>query len=138
MVEELNGIPTSSGNQAQSTIDTDVEVLEDDSDQEQTLEQTPKQNEYRWKEDTHSLADFIPSDVSEPELPFKSPHTLLNASQSRRMTPKTYAEAVSGGSGSEDEAELKMRKKAVQQESQGRHEAGFVEKAVTKVQLHDS
>lgn len=126
VVEELNGTPTSSENQAQSTIDTDVEVPEDDSDQEQT----PKQNKYRWKEDTRSLADFTPNDLSEPELPFKSPHTLLNASQSRRMTKKTYAEVVSGGSGSEDETELKMRKKAVQQESQGRHEGGFVEKAV--------
>lgn len=108
-LEALIEIDTSSGNQAptrsQSPIATD---LEDDQ------EQTPKQNKYRWKEDTRSLADFSTDNVSEPELPFKSPHTLLNASQSRHMTKKTYAEVVSEGSGSEDEAEVKMRNKAVQ------------------------
>ena len=110
VVEALNEVANSSENQAESMIATD---LEDDQ------EETPKQNKCRW-EDTHGLADFSADNVSEPELPFKSPHTLLNASQSRRTTKKTYAEAVSGESGSEDEVEVKMSKKAIQQESQKR------------------
>jgi hypothetical protein len=91
---------------------------------EDNQEETPKPNKYRRKEEDKSPL----TDVSEPEVPFKSPRTLQNASQSRRTTKKTYAEAVSGGSGSEDEVEVKMRKKAVQQESHKRHE-GVVEKA---------
>ena len=109
VVEALNEVANSSENQAESMIATDLE-----DDQEETL----KQNKCRW-EDTHGLADFSADNVSEPELPFKSPHTLLNVSQSRRMTKKT-AEAVSGESGSEDEVEVKMSKKAIQQESQKR------------------
>ena len=94
-------------------------------------QETPKTNKYRWKEKSRSFGNFsADGDVSEPELPFKSPHTLLNASLSRRTTKKTYAEAVSGGSGSEDEAEVRMRKKAAQQE---RHDSEgiVVEKAST-------
>lgn len=85
-------------------------------------QETPKQNKYRKA--TRSLSPTTGS-VSEPELPFKSPHTLLNASQSRRKTKKTYAEAVSGsGSDSEDEAEVKMRKKAVQQQGNQERRGG--------------
>ena len=111
MVEALFEVATSR-NQAQSTTASD---LEDN-------QETPKSKKYRWK-DTRSLAN----DVSEPELPFKSPHTLLNASQSRRTTKKTYAEAVSGGS--EDEAEVKMWKKAAQYENQERDKDAVVTKA---------
>ena len=110
VVEALNEVANSSENQAESMIATNLE-----DDQEETL----KQNKCQW-EDTHGLADFSADNVSEPELPFKSPHTLLNASQSRRTTKKTYAEAVSGESGSEYEVEVKMLKKAIQQESQKR------------------
>jgi hypothetical protein len=117
VVEALFDVATSSGNQAQSTIASDFE----------DNQETPKPNTYRRKEDTSSLTDFSADDVSAPEAPFKSPHTLLNASQSRRTTKKTYAEAVSEGSGSEDEAEVKLRKKAEQQKSRERHE-GVVEK----------
>jgi hypothetical protein len=126
VVEALYKVATSSENQAQSTIESD---LEDDQ------EETPKPNKHPWKEDhaSSSLTDVSADDVSEPELPFKSPRTVLNASQSRRMTKKTYAEAVSGESGSEDEAEVKMRKKVVQQQSQERH----IEKGST-VRLDDS
>lgn len=118
-VVEALFVTSSSRNQAQSMIASDLEVASDQ-------EETPKPNKCRVKEDTSDLTDFqVSADgVSEPELPFKSPHTLLNASQSRRTTKKTYSEAVS----SEDEAEVKMRKKAVQQERQERHE--FVEKPV--------
>ena len=84
-------------------------------------QETPKPNRYQSK-DTRSPAGFSTDDVREPKLPFKSPLTLVNASQSRRTTKKTYAEVVSG-SGSEDEAEVEMRKKAVQrQEIQERRE----------------
>lgn len=98
-------------------LETMVEVSDFEGDQE-----TPKPKKYRLEEDTSSLTDISIDDasVSEPEVPFKSPRTLLNASQSRRTTKKTYAEAVSG-SGSEDEAEVKMRKKAAQQGSQEKH-----------------
>ena len=110
VVEALNKVANSSENQAESMIATDLE-----DDQEETL----KQNKCWW-EDTYGLADFSADNVSEPELSFKSPHTLLNASQSHRTTKKTYAEAISGESGSEDEVEVKMSKKAIQQESQKR------------------
>lgn len=93
-----------------------LETVVEASDLEENQE-TPKPNKYRLKEDSETLNLADDASVSEPELPFKSPHTLLNASQSRRTTKKTYAEAVSG-SGSEDEVEVKIRKKAVQQGSQ--------------------
>jgi hypothetical protein len=126
MVEALFEVPTS-GSQAQSTIQV-ASDLEDD-------QETPKPNKYQWKEDTRSIADSFTGDVSEPEHQFKSPHTLLHASQSRRTTKKTYAEAVYEGSGSEDEAEVKMRKKAAQQKSQERHK-GVVEKAAPMVRSY--
>ena len=96
-------------------------------------QETPKPNKNRLTEDTRSLADFSRDDesVSEPDLPFKSPHTLLNASQSRRMTKKTYAQAVSGGS--EDEAEIKMRKKVAQQGSQERDERAPMVRSSTNI-----
>ena len=116
-VEVPNDVVTSSRNQAQNMIASDLDGGQ---------EETPKPNKYRRKGDSRSLANFsADGDVSEPELPFKSPRTLLNASQARRTTKKTYAEAVSGGSESESEAEVRMRKKAAQQE---RHE-GVVERS---------
>jgi hypothetical protein len=120
VVEASFKVATSSGCQAQSVVASDLE----------DVQETPKPNKYRGGEDTRSIADSSTGDVSEPEHQFKSPHTLLSASQSRHMTKKTYAQAVyEGSSGSEDEAEIKMRKKAVQQKSQER----VVEKAVPAV-----
>lgn len=108
-------------NQPQSMVATDSE---------DNLE-TPRQKKSR--ENTYSPSDIPADNVSEPEIPFRSPHILLNASQSRRTTKKTYAEAVSGGSGSEDEVEVKMRsimrKKALQQESREKHNGVVVTKA---------
>ena len=124
MVEALFEVPTSSGNETQRAIASDL-----DDNQEET--ETPKPNKYQRNEDI-AQADSFTGDVSKPEQQFKSPHTLLNASQSRRTTTKTYAQAVYEGSGSEDEAEVKMRKKAIQQ----KEHKGVVEKAAPMVRSY--
>ena len=125
MVEALFEVPTSSGNETQRAIASDL-----DDNQEET--ETPKPNKYQRNEDI-AQADSFTGDVSEPEQQFKSPHTLLHASQSRRRTTtKTYAQAVYEGSGSEDEAEVKMQKKAVEQKER----KGVVKKAAPTVRSY--